>query len=503
MLTITTTHEPATDLGYLLHKHPDRLQSFEIPSGKAHVFYPEAAVERCTAALMLEIDSIRLTRRGNPGGSTPESLLQEYVNDRPYTASSHLSVAINKVFGTAMSGRCNDRPDLVTQPIPLEARVASVRSRRGTELINRLFEPLGYTVETETVPMDPAFPDWGDGHHHDLTLRSQAHTLRELLVHLYVLLPVMDNQKHYWISKDEIEKLMRFGKDWLGNHPERDLISRRYLGHRRNLTAQAHEQFASEQPDEQQEETAPDENPAESGESSGTDSGTDSGADSGADSGTRQPREEVLERSISLAELRVQAILEELHKSGAASVLDLGCGEGNLLRDLIKEPGFTQVTGMDVSLRSLEIAKRRLRVKDMTPAQQARLKLTHGSLLYRDSRLAGADAAVAMEVVEHIDETKLDAFEDAVMGTARPNTLIVTTPNREYNVLFENFKGPFRHRDHRFEWTREEFQAWAGGAAERHGYEVSFRGVGQQNETHGSPTQMAVFSRTGTGKEST
>ena len=483
MLTITTTHQPATDLGYLLHKHPDRLQTFEIPSGKAHVFYPEATPERCTAALMLEIDPIRLTRRGNPGGSTPESLLQEYVNDRPYTASSHLSGAIKRVFGTAMSGRCKDRPDLVGKPMSLEARVTSVRSRRGAEIIQRVFKPLGYTVTTETLQMDPRFPDWGDGHHHNLVLSSESRTLRELLIHLYVLLPVMDNQKHYWISRDEIEKLMRFGKDWLSSHPERDIISRRYLGHRRSLTAQAQEQFENE-PSENEELA---ELPAEEG--------TAEPQQAGPAQPIRVTREDVLEKSISLAERRNQAILEELRSCGATSVLDLGCGEGNLLRDLMKESQLARIMGMDVSLRSLEIAERRLRLRDMPPEQRKRLTLAHGSLIYRDPRLAGADAAVAMEVVEHIDATKLGAFEDAILGSARPRTLIVTTPNREFNVLFENFKGPFRHRDHRFEWTRAEFQEWAGGAAERRGYSVSFRGVGDENETHGAPTQMAVFTR--------
>ena len=421
MLTITTTHRPATDLGFLLHKHPDRLQTFGIPSGNAHVFYPEANEERCTAALMLEIDPIRLTRRGSRSGSTPDSLLQDYVNDRPYTASSHLSVAINRVFGTAMSGRCNDRPDLVGQPIPLEAGVASVRSRRSAELIHRIFEPLGYTVETETLPMDPGFPDWGDGHHHNLVLRSETHTLRELLVHLYVLLPVMDNQKHYWISDDELEKLMRFGKDWLNDHPERDLISRRYLGHRRNLTAQAQEQFASEQlASEDLNQEQPTGGPA-GDETQGEIHGETQG-----ESG--QVREEALERSISLAGLRNQAVLEELGNCGAASVLDLGCGEGNLLRDLMKEPRLTSITGMDVSLRALEIAERRLHLRNMPPEQRKRLTLAHGSLIYRDPRLDGADAAVAMEVIEHIDPTKLGAFEDAILGAARPCALMSPPP---------------------------------------------------------------------------
>ena len=189
MLTITTNHQPATDLGYLLHKHPDRLQTFELPFGNTHVFYPEARNERCTAAMVLEMDPIRLTRRGGRSDSAPQNLIQEYVNDRPYAATSHLSTAIAKVFGTALSGRCDAMPELAQTPIQLEIGVASVRSHHGPDLIRRLFEPLGYQVETETPPMDPGFPEWGEGRHHNLTLKSRSHTLRETLVHLYVLLP--------------------------------------------------------------------------------------------------------------------------------------------------------------------------------------------------------------------------------------------------------------------------------------------------------------------------
>ena len=476
MLTITTTHQPATDLGYLLHKHPDRMQTFDVNFGKAHVFYPEATNERCTAALTLDIDPIDLTRRGRKSGSTPEFLLQDYVNDRPYTASSHLSVAIAKVFGTALSGTCKDRPDLPSTPIPLEAKIASVHSRYGKELIERLFQPLGYQIDIETLPMDNAFPAWGDGHHHNLTLRTEDKTLRDLLVHLYVLLPAMDNKKHYWINQDEIQKLLRFGEGWLDNHPARHTISRRYLGNRRNLFDQAQEQFAERaEPQEEEEER---ETPEQQ-----TNVRT-----------TRNPEPE-LERRMSLQELRIQAVMQELHQSGAKSILDLGCGEGHLLRELVKDKNFTSITGLEVSLRTLEIAKRRLKLNDMTPDTRAKVHMMHGSLIYRDDRLKNTDAAVAMEVVEHIDPPKLDSFEDAVMEAAKPRTLIVTTPNREYNVLFTDMNTTFRHRDHRFEWTRGEFKEWAEAAAGRRGYDVVLKGIGQEHPVHGPPTQMAVFTK--------
>ena len=188
-------------------------------------------------------------------------------------------------------------------------------------------------------------------------------------------------------------------------------------------------------------------------------------------------------------------MLEQIRQSGATSVLDLGCGEGNLTKHLLEEKQLQSVTGVEVSLLSLEKAKRHLRPDRMTPQQSQRVNLLHGSLLYRDPRLEGADAAVAMEVIEHIDPPKLHAFEDAVLGAARPGTLIVTTPNQEYNKLFPEFSGPYRHRDHRFEWTRPEFRQWADAAARRYGYQVTFHPIGDEDPVEGPPTQMAVFNR--------
>ena len=496
MLTITTTHNPATDLGFLLHKHPDRLQVFEFPFGNAHVFYPEADPNRCTCALMLDIDPIRLTRRGNTQGSTPESLLQDYVNDRPYAAGSHLSVVIAKVFGTALAGRCQDRPDLAASPMPLTVTLTSLRAPHGAHLVHRMFEPLGYRVEVETPPADPNFPQWGDGYHHNVTLESDHLTLSQVLSHLYVLTPALDNQKHYWMDRQEAQKLLRFGQDWLARHPDRTLISARYLGHRTTLIAQAVRGLEA-QDQEDQEEPEDYENLHESPEDAGAAALNPEEDDTPAPSapGPDEPTEAQLERPMSLGQARITAVLEELRDSGAATVLDLGCGEGALLRHLVQENRFTSITGVEVSPMRLARAGRRINLKNMTPPERQRVSLIHGSLMYRDPRLHGFDAAVAMEVIEHIDPPKVDMFQDAVLAAARPRTLVVTTPNREYNVLFDSDPPRLRHRDHRFEWTREEFQEWADRAARAHGYRVRLRGIGEEHPQHGHPTQMAVFTR--------
>ena len=456
LLTITTTHQPASDLGYLLHKNPARTQSFPLSFGDAHVFYPEVSAERCTAGLLLDVDPLGLVR-GRAEGA-PE---QQYVNDRPYVASSFLSVAIAQVFGSALAGKSRDRPELAETPIPLEARIAVVPCRGGEELLGRLFAPLGYEVEIRREPLDPAFPAWGESRYYTVTLRGTTR-LADLLRHLYVLVPVLDDAKHYWVGDDEVEKLLKQGDGWLGMHPERDLIARRYLRHRPTLTRDALARLVADDEPEEEEEAA--------------------------------PRDE---ERIGLNQQRLGAVAAALRASGATRVVDLGCGEGRLLRMLLADRHFTEILGMDVTVRVLEMARDRLRLETMPPKQKERIRLIHGSLMYRDPRIAGFDAAAVVEVIEHLDPPRLRAFERVVFEFARPGTVVLTTPNRDYNVMWETLPaGEFRHRDHRFEWSREELQRWAGGIAERFGYTARFLPVGPEDAEAGSPTQMAIFTRT-------
>jgi 3' terminal RNA ribose 2'-O-methyltransferase Hen1 len=477
-LTISTTGDPerpATDLGFLLHKHPDKAQAFSTSYGTAHVLYPEADTGRCTAALLLEVDAVALVRRGKGKGrgGAPDAALAQYVNDRPYAASSLLAVALSAVFSSAMRGVCAAKPELPAQPRPLRVEVPALPARGGPDLVRRLFEPLGWTVTAEPVALDTAFPEWGDSRYVRLVLESEALTLAEALRHLYVLLPVLDDAKHYWVSSDEVDKLLRAGEGWLPEHPEQKLITSRYLSRRWSLTRQAMERLElvrlAEADDSEVEEI-----------------------DNAVEAET-----ETEEKPTPLAVQRRDAIVAALRESAAARVLDLGCGEGHLVQALLKEPRFTEIVGVDVSMRALTIASRRLRLDRMGERQAARVTLFQGSLAYTDNRIKGYDAAVLSEVIEHLDLPRLPALEYAVFGAARPRTVVVTTPNVEYNVRWESLPaGHVRHRDHRFEWTREEFRAWAGAVAERHGYEVVFRPVGPDDPEVGPPTQMAVFSLT-------
>jgi 3' terminal RNA ribose 2'-O-methyltransferase Hen1 len=470
LLTITTTHTPAGDLGYLLHKHPAKLQTFPLAFGKAHVFYPRMDHDRATAALLLEVDPVGLVR-----GKGSERTLDQYVNDRPYAASSMLSVAIAQVFGTALAGNCKDRPELVAAPIPLVARIAALPCRGGEGLLRRLFEPLGYMVSAKGAPLDDHFPEWGDSAMFTVELAATV-TLSELLSHLYVLIPVLDNDKHYWVGDDEVAKLMRHGEGWLAAHPERELIATRYLKYRRNLADDALRQLREQDGD------GPEAIEADSPE---------------------DPREETGEQHLSLHQQRHGVVLSVLQAKGARRIIDLGCGEGRLVRELLRHKHFEKVAGMDVSHRTLEVAADRLRLEHLPPLVRQRVELFHGSLMYRDPRLQGFDAAVLCEVIEHLDEPRLAAMERVVFGFAKPQTVIITTPNREYNVMWETLPaGSMRHRDHRFEWTREEFRTWAAGVCARAGYGCELRGAGLEGVTTsganvGAPTQIGVFERNG------
>ena len=462
LLTISTTHRPATDLGFLLHKHPDRFQSFDLSFGQAHVFYPEVTPERCTACLMLDVDPVGMVRgKRNFSGFQ----LDQYVNDRPYAASSFMSVAISQVFGSAFQGRSKDKPELAATPIPLLARMDVLPVRGGEQFLRRVFEPLGYEVGCEGCPLDEQFPDWGESPYFSVTIEKTT-TLADLLTHLYVLIPVFDNRKHYFVGDDEMEKLLAKGESWLAEHPAKEEITRRYLRNRSSLYREALARLMQdEEPDETEENDQP-----------------------------LNEREVTLERPLSLNDERLGTVLAALRASGAKKVIDLGCGEGKLIRDLMKDKQFAEIVGMDVSIRSLEAAQRRLKLERLPSNQQERVRLIHGSLMYRDKRLEGFDAAAVVEVVEHLDPPRLEAFERVLFEFARPRTVVLTTPNREFNVKWETLEpGRLRHPDHRFEWTRQEFQEWATRVGSRFGYEVRYLPVGPVDPDLGAPTQMGVF----------
>jgi len=406
---------------------------------------------------MLDVDPIKLVR-GNRGSSS-KGMLSHYVNDRPYAASSFLSVAMARTLRDTMAGRAPAREELSNTAIPLELTVSPIPCRGGDSIMRRLFEPLGYEVEIETVPLDEQYTEWGDSPYKTLRLKGTVR-LADAITHLYVLIPVLDNAKHYWVGDDEVEKLIAKGGEWLQAHPDRDMIAGRYLKFRR---------YAREAIGLLDEKFGSIDNEAEDEPGSG---------------------EEALERPMRLNDQRYESVTQVLKRLGAQQVCDLGCGEGKMLARLMKEKSFTRIIGIEVSTAELEKAERRLKLDRMPPTQRKRIDIFRGSLVYEDERLKGHDVITLVEVIEHVDAERLDALERVVFTKAKPGAVIVSTPNIEFNATFENMKpGQLRHGDHRFEWTRQEFETWAAGVCERNGYTVTYEGIGEAHPTYG----LSVF----------
>jgi 3' terminal RNA ribose 2'-O-methyltransferase Hen1 len=410
---------------------------------------------------VLDVDPVALVR----GKGQNDGLLDQYVNDRPYAASSFLSVAMGRMMREAISGRSRERQDVADTKIALEAVVTPLPVRGAADLITQLFEPLGYHVSTEAIALDPQRPDWGTSRYVTLTLKATTR-LADLLTHLYVLIPVLDDRKHYFVGDEEIDKLLAKGEGWLQAHPARELIVSRYLKGRRALIKDALAQLTA---DEAEPEAL-------------------------VDTARKDTAEEVIEKPLRLHDRRLDTVAETLKALGARRVLDLGCGEGKLIGRLIKDNQFEEIVGVEVG--SISLARAAERLERVPERVKARVTLLHGALLYRDARLRGYDAAALVEVIEHIEPDRLPHLERSLFADARPGAVIVTTPNADYNVLFPSLPaGQFRHTDHRFEWSRAEFEAWCARVAELYGYSVRTEPLGDVDDTHGAPSQMGVFTQ--------
>ncbi|HEY7983535.1 MAG TPA: 3' terminal RNA ribose 2'-O-methyltransferase Hen1 [Ktedonobacterales bacterium] len=486
MLITFACHAPrAPEVGYLLAKNPTSVFEREFSAGTVWVFYTEVADDHVRLALLTEVDTIGLVR-----GPAAVAGLDQYVNDRPYVANSLTSVALNVAFRTAMSGQCKALPERVAERMAWEVTLPAVACDAGAEAITAVFAPLGYSVTTERLPLDPTFPAWGPSDVYAVRLAG-TQTAADLFNHLYVLLPVLDNAKHYYVTESETEKLLDHGGAWLAAHPARALIARRYLRYKRPLITSALGRLRdADAPDAAAVEAAlaaaiaePSE-PAEEGAAPAAPASAEPDARAG---GARDP---------GLHAQRLAAVMAAVRAIGATSLADVGCGEGRLLALALAEPGLTRILGLDVSTRALTLAARRLRLDQLPPARRARIAIAQGSLLYRDRRLEGFDALALVEVIEHLDAPRLGAMERVVFEHARPRRVILTTPNREYNTVWASLaQGAFRHEDHRFEWTRAECQAWADRVAATYGYTARRADVGPGDAALGAPSQLVVLDR--------
>lgn len=452
ILTITYEKQNASDLGYLLHKNPYRPQSVDISKGKAYIFYPEISDTSCTVSMVLDINSVNLVRKS-------KNSIFDYVNDRPYTSSSFLSVAIAKVFSTALSGICQKRPELVDEEVPIQASLTMVPCKGGKKIIYDFFasEPLKYQVEVVEFLLDENHPHWGKGNYYNITIKKKT-TIKEVLRHIYILVPSLDIDKHYFVSENEIDKLERYGEPWIQSHPFKEEIISRYMIKMKSLYNQAVKRLLEDSDEKEEEKDI-----------------------------------EKLNTKLKLNKLRMNAVVEAILNTNTSKIIDLGCGEGKLIGKIINNNHINKITGVDISYSQLERAKKRLRLDELAPNRRDKVKLIQGSLTYIDERFQGYDLATLIEVIEHIDYDRLWMLEKNIFENARPKFVIVTTPNKEYNEYYGMKESNLRHPDHRFEWSRNEFESWCLRITKEYRYDVTFKEIGETIDQIGAPTQMGVF----------
>lgn len=192
-----------------------------------------------------------------------------------------------------------------------------------------------------------------------------------------------------------------------------------------------------------------------------------------------------------LHQQRLQRVVSLIRASGARRVLDLGCGSGGLLQYLLRDAQFERVVGLELCGELLAQAK--LRLEELPAARAGRLELVCGSYADIHPTLVGFEAATMVETIEHVPPEALSRVERAVFAGLRPGLLVMTTPNHEYNPLYDMAPGEFRDPDHKFEWDRARFRDWARGVARRNGYRVRLSGIGEMDAQLGQPTQVALF----------
>jgi 3' terminal RNA ribose 2'-O-methyltransferase Hen1 len=457
LITLTCRTHNAPEIGYLLAKHPDSIFNRSFTAGKVWIFYPEVSSNQLTIALITEIDPIALVR-----GPASLTHLDQYVNDRPYVLSSLTSVALQTGFHSALGGRTSEHTERITELLDWEISLSALSCDGGENLIQRIFVPLGYEIHITRMPLDEQFPSWGESDIFQVRLFGKQ-TVQDALNHLYILLPILDNSKHYYVDQEETLKLLDHGGAWLATHPERELIARRYLRYQRKLIKSALTLLAENE--------------------------------SSASIAEKEANDIVeKEEAPDLHSRRLSAVMEAIRACGAHSLADLGCGEGRLLELALNEQNLTRIIGMDVSVGALTQARRRLHLDSLPEAQRSRIQLIQGALTYRDKRLEGFDVATLVEVIEHLDPPRLSAMEEALFGQAHPRQVIITTPDRNYNAKFDTFhRNPFRHKDHRFEWTTDECLSWAEHIAATRPYRFRHQPLGDIDPIYGAPSQMLIF----------
>ena len=500
-LTVKAAGPHAGMISHLLAKNPHNRYERNEKGARVRLIYSAFAEEKIEFTIFATPDPIDLVK-----GSPHSYDITQYINDREFVVSSLFCSYIRPALGTALNGKPKaDYADWVEHVFPLEVTFGPVASNLPDAVIESLFTALGYEADIERGAAEYTFDLKSRSSVRNIRVSGQA-TLQQMLRQLFILMPVLDDYKHYYIGTEEIDKLQRYGEGWLQDHPQQELIIKRALrfapliADYRKLAGDNVQKAAVNLLDTNTTDTDANtlQQPGNEQITTGITASQQGEADTLSSSADVQ---ETAVPPIRLNELRYQAIVDQVSSlPRRRSVVDFGAGEGKLSVRLAGIEGVEQVYAVEPSayagLRALERFGKLER-----EGQQIVPRLVTGSLFYRDDQWAGQDVIILCEVIEHINEHRLPQVMATLLDEYHPETLIMTTPNREYNAVYEMEEQEIRHTDHRFEWTRAEWadhcQDWVSGRP----YEVSLHGIGDISEIHGQPTQMAVFRRKGASSQ--
>ncbi|MCM3572375.1 3' terminal RNA ribose 2'-O-methyltransferase Hen1 [Mesobacillus subterraneus] len=443
-LTIRAVGENVQVISHLLAKNPNNLYERNQKGHAVRLFFSSFTEREVEATVFVAPDSLELVKnQGNQYDIT------HYINDREFAVSSIFISLIRTALGTALNGQPKEEYiKWVKHPFDLELSFGPVASGLSDHQIVDLFEPLGFNVSINRPQIEYNFNLKSKSSVRFITLKGRT-PLQMALRQIFVLIPVLDNYKHYFIDEKEIEKLERYGEGWLDDHPQKSFILKKALRFKN-----VYELVEGQEKD------------------------------------TAAPEM----RKIRLNDMRYEKIVDTVNGfENKESIVDLGSGEGKLSTRLGFIPGVKEILAVEpseeASIRAMErFAQAEGKDYFIKPTQ------LWGSLFYYDERLKGKDVIILCEVIEHIDEERLSKVFQTILQDYRPKNLVVTTPNKEYNALYE-MDTEFRHGDHRFEWSREEFEAWCKARNEEGEYELIFDGIGELDEQFGFPTQMCIFKR--------
>lgn len=445
-LTIHAKGENAGNLSYFLGKHPDRPFTRETKYGKVEAKFLHYRQNEVIFYITFHPNGLSLVKESD------FHQLEDYINDREFSLSSIFLTNIRHSIGYVLS----DEKEGITENMHFSVSLSPLSTRLPDHAITELFEPLGYDVSIEKIESDYTF-DVDSGRVVSLTLTSQTNVV-DVFRHLYVLIPIMDNYKHYDIDSNEAEKLLRFGAKWLEQHPKREFITRRFVGYRKGL---ANDVLSTFEPKEKE-----------------------------------LTNNEEPEVKTPLGKLRYSAFADKVKELPIQSVVDMGAGEGRLVELLVQNEQLTEILACEPTVNGLDRMKRLISILERKKKVRVKPSIIQSSLFYRDERLLHKDALILCEVIEHIERERVDQVLSTILSYYQPTYFIFSTPNYEYNDIY-GLEGALRHNDHRFELTRKEFHSLVERHANENNYSFDIIGIGEEHTELGFPTQMAVLKKKG------